>query len=282
MNEVPPEVWITGHASSSASSLTASPVRDVCTPWPTSRIGFLAARDQLGRLGDLRCAGPVIDQAVRTRAAGDLRHFELFQNDVRRILDVGRAGRCRHRTAESPRERSRRSGRHIRSTRCTSPLASKSASWRTNWIRPRRTRRSVMRARWPPRKMTGEFSTLAHIIAPARLATPGPSVPMHSARLAGHPRDSLGHETGTLFVVRRDHRPAARFRLKEHVYEVRVGNTEQRIDALGLEQVENALVNGHTHGQISLISDRYVWAVDFGGPGERNGERFGAARLRET
>ena len=28
-------------------------------------------------------------------------------------------------------------------------------------------------------RMTGEFSTLAHIIAPAILATPGPSVPMH-------------------------------------------------------------------------------------------------------
>jgi hypothetical protein len=31
--------------------------------------------------------------------------------------------------------------------------------------------------------MTGEFSTLAHIIAPAMLATPGPSVPMHNPGL---------------------------------------------------------------------------------------------------
>ncbi len=53
----------------------------------------------------------------------------------------------------------------------------------TNWMRPRRTRRSVMRARWPPRKITGEFSTSAHIMAPAILATPGPSVPMHSPGL---------------------------------------------------------------------------------------------------
>jgi hypothetical protein len=29
MNEVPPEVWITGQAMSSASCLTAAPVRDV-------------------------------------------------------------------------------------------------------------------------------------------------------------------------------------------------------------------------------------------------------------
>ena len=49
----------------------------------------------------------------------------------------------------------------------------------TNWMRPRRTRRSVMRARCPPRKITGEFSTNAHIMAPAMLATPGPRVPMH-------------------------------------------------------------------------------------------------------
>ena len=45
-------------------------------------------------------------------------------------------------------------------------------------MRPRRTRCSVMRARWPPRKITGEFSTLAHMMAPARLASPGPSVPI--------------------------------------------------------------------------------------------------------
>ena len=55
----------------------------------------------------------------------------------------------------------------------------KSGSWRTNWMRPRRTRRSVILARWPPRKITGEFSTLAHMIAPAMLAIPGPRVPMH-------------------------------------------------------------------------------------------------------
>ena len=50
-------------------------------------------------------------------------------------------------------------------------------------MRPRRTRRSVTRARCPPRKITGEFSTRAHWIAPAMLAMPGPSVPMHSPGL---------------------------------------------------------------------------------------------------
>ncbi len=50
-------------------------------------------------------------------------------------------------------------------------------------MRPRRTRRSVTRARWPPRKITGEFSTLQHWIAGIMLASPGPSVPKHKAGL---------------------------------------------------------------------------------------------------
>ena len=56
-------------------------------------------------------------------------------------------------------------------------------SCRTNWMRPRRMRRSVTRARWPPMKITGSFSTLAHWIAGIMLAMPGPSVPMQTAGL---------------------------------------------------------------------------------------------------
>ena len=48
-------------------------------------------------------------------------------------------------------------------------------------------------------------------------------------------------------VVRCHHRPTARVRFGEHVHEVRVGNTEQRVDTLGLEEVENAFVDGYTH-----------------------------------
>ena len=44
MNEVPPDVWITGHASAFASAATGSCARDVCTPCPTSSTGFFAAR----------------------------------------------------------------------------------------------------------------------------------------------------------------------------------------------------------------------------------------------
>ena len=120
-------------------------------------------------------------------------------------------------------------------------------------MRPRRTRRSVMRARWPPRKMTGEFSTLAHIIAPAMLATPGPSVPMHSPGLpvireaASAMKPALSSWCGATTG------PAARLRLEEHVDEVRVRDAEQRVDTLGLKQVQNAFVDGYSHIQCSSV-----------------------------
>ena len=113
-------------------------------------------------------------------------------------------------------------------------------------MRPRRTRRSVTRARWPPRKITGEFSTLQHWIAGIRLAMPGPSVPMADGGLAGDAAGGFGHEPAGSLVVRRDDCPAARFRLEEQVDEVGIGNAEQRLDAFGLEQVEHALVDGRS------------------------------------
>ncbi len=67
------------------------------------------------------------------------------------------------------------------------------------------------------------------------------------AGLTGHAGGRLGHETGAQLVVRRNHRPATRIRLGEHVHEVRVGDAEQRIDALGLEEVEDTLVDRDTH-----------------------------------
>ncbi len=60
---------------------------------------------------------------------------------------------------------------------------------------------------------------------------------------------------GAQLVVRRHHRPAARVGFGEHVHEVRVRDTEQRVDTLGLEEVENAFVDGYTHVKLldSLI-----------------------------
>ena len=69
------------------------------------------------------------------------------------------------------------------------------------------------------------------------------------AGLTGHAGRRLGHEAGAQLVVRRNHRPATRIRLGEHVHEVRVGDAEQRVDALGLEEVEDAFVDRDTHDE---------------------------------
>ena len=44
-------------------------------------------------------------------------------------------------------------------------------------------------------------------------------------------------------MMRRDHRPAPRVGLGEHVHEVGVRDAEQRVDTLGLEEVKDALVD---------------------------------------
>ena len=67
------------------------------------------------------------------------------------------------------------------------------------------------------------------------------------ARFAGHPGGRLGHESGAQFVVRGYHGPAAGLGFGEHVHEVRIRDTEQRIDALGLEKVQNSFVDGCSH-----------------------------------
>ncbi len=84
------------------------------------------------------------------------------------------------------------------------------------------------------------------------------------AGLAGHPRGRLRHESGAQFVVRRHDRPAAGVGLGEHVHEVRIRNAEQCVDTLGLEEVENAFVNGHTHDETPFIGSALL--VVGGGP----------------
>ena len=93
--------------------------------------------------------------------------------------------------------------------------------------------------------MTGEFSTLAHIMAPAMLAMPGPSVPMHRPGLPVM-RDTASAMKPALLVMRRDHLPAARS-ARRTCDEVRVGNAEQRVDALGLEEIQNAFIDFYSH-----------------------------------
>ena len=93
MNDVPPEVWITGQAISSASSFTCCWVREVCTPWPTSSDRALGRADQLRGLGDLARAGTLVDQTIAVGRQG-IRYIELFEDDVRRELDIARPRRA--------------------------------------------------------------------------------------------------------------------------------------------------------------------------------------------
>ena len=111
-----------------------------------------------------------------------LPNIEFFQDHMGRKLDIRRTGCAGHRPADRlVHDLVGLVGIFDELLYLTEGV--KRPSCRTNWIRPRRTRRSVIRARWPPRKITGEFSTSAHIIAPEILATPGPSVPMHKPGL---------------------------------------------------------------------------------------------------
>ena len=61
--------------------------------------------------------------------------------------------------------------------------ASKYWVWLRYWIRPRFTRCSASRFRFPPRKMVGAFSFAATIMAAARFAIPGPWVPKQTPGL---------------------------------------------------------------------------------------------------
>ena len=62
--------------------------------------------------------------------------------------------------------------------------------------------------------------------------------------LAGDAAGGFGHKAAGGLVMRRNHGPAALFCFEEHMHEVGVWDTEQRVDALGLEQFEDALVDG--------------------------------------
>jgi hypothetical protein len=63
------------------------------------------------------------------------------------------------------------------------------------------------------------------------LAIPGPKVPMHTAGLP------------VIRVMRRNNLPAPRFRFEEQVDEIRIWDAKDCVDALGLEQLKDALVN---------------------------------------
>jgi hypothetical protein len=62
-------------------------------------------------------------------------------------------------------------------------------------------------------------------------------------RPAGHARVGFGHKADRELVMGRDHVPTALLCFDEQMHEVRVGYAEQRVDALGLKQMQDALID---------------------------------------
>jgi hypothetical protein len=60
-------------------------------------------------------------------------------------------------------------------------------------------------------------------------------------------------------MVGRYDRPAALLGLEKHVDEVRIGDAEQRVDAFGLEQMQNTLIDGDSHGRSSPELQAAFW-----------------------
>ena len=119
-------------------------------------------------------------------------------------------------------------------------------------MRPRRTRCSVMRARCPPKKMTGEFSTLRAHHGAGQVGDARSERADAKAGLSRHAGDRLRHEARRIprGGVQRLFQP--RFSAAcEHVNEVRVGDAEERLDALGFEELQDAFVDFYGHGQVS-------------------------------
>jgi len=247
MNEVPPEVWIAGQFPDLPSG--ARRVNAVAD----QQDRVLGLAHQPGGLADLPRARPVVDKTIRAGRQG-IGDTQLFEDHMGRKLDVSRTGCRRHRAPNRlPNDFvgligifDRRAVLHRRREKCflADELDASTPDASFGDAGPLATEEDDRRVlHLGAHHRTGDIGHAGTQRADAQ------------PRLAGHPRDSLGHETRTLFVVRRDHRPATRFRLQEHVHEVRVRDAEQRIHTLGLEQVENALVNGHSHGR-ELLQQR--------------------------
>ena len=145
MNDVPPEVWITGHCIRSASSLTAAPVREVWTPCPTNRIGLAAARINFTASATSRSPAFWLTSRYRLGGSGS-----GTSSSSRMTCD----GYSMYAGPGVPDMARRIASRMISSVWSAYSIellyltdgVKRPSCW-TNWMRPRRTRRSVMRAR---------------------------------------------------------------------------------------------------------------------------------------
>ncbi len=205
----------------------------------------LSLPNQLRGLGDFGCARALVDEPVPVRRQR-VRNVELFEQHVCRVFDVGRARRAGHRPTDCLADDlvgligvlngcavlHRRREKWLLADELDAtathpafgdacPLATEEDHWRV-------------------------LDLGAHH-RPGDVGHTRPESADAKSRSAGHARNGLGHEACAQLVVRRHHRPSACIRLGEHVHEVGIRYAEQRVDTLGLEQVENAFVDGYTH-----------------------------------
>jgi hypothetical protein len=193
----------------------------------------LRRADQLHGFGHLALTRGLVDKPVPA-GRQRIRHVQLLENDVRRVLDIGRAGCAGHgpadclvndliglvgvlyRTAVLDRWREKAFLlNELDTSTPDTPFGDAGA------LAAEEDHRRVLYERTHHR--AGDIGHAGSERANAQ------------ARLTRHARHRISHESRAQFVMRCNHRPAARFRLEEHVHEVRVGDTEQRIDSLGLE-----------------------------------------------
>ncbi|MNS35354.1 hypothetical protein D3C72_675090 [compost metagenome] len=77
-------------------------------------------------------------------------------------------------------------------------------------------------------------------------------VDAQDARLAGQPVEAISHQGAALLMTRRNHAHAALFSRQEEVEEAGIGNAEDRIHALGLDEFCNPF--GHLAGRHGTVS----------------------------
>ena len=219
---------------------------------PDEQDRLLGLANEFGCPLDHLGARTLVHQPVRL-GRQRLGHVEFLEDDVRRVLDVGR---------------SRRSG--LRDAQCV-------ADDLVGLVGVFDARR-VLHRRLDHGRLLDELDTTAAdaLLGDARalaakedhrgvldlgaldrageVGQPRAERADGEPRLAGHPGHGLGHEACVLFVVRSDDGPATLLGGVEHVHEVRIGNAEQRVDALGFEQLQDSLVNLHGHSRLSPIS----------------------------
>ena len=202
---------------------------------------ILGFADQFGGFVDPVDVRALIDQAITLRHQRRWQ-VQLFQNDVAGIFDVNRTRRAAHRLANAFTD-------HF-----VGLIGIFDRSGIFHRIFEQRHLLHELDAA-PADALFGDAGALARQEDDGRMFDQraldrgrhiGDARPQRAdsdGGLACDARGSFGHEACGGFMMGRNHGPAAPFGLQEHMDEVRIGDAEQGVDAFGLEQVEDTLID---------------------------------------